>query len=71
MFYCIIFRTVDFVQLNLNIVDFFHSFLNKICGIFQLCYRLRQKTEICKDVAQVRFQHLQFELLHIYCNVAI
>jgi hypothetical protein len=33
---------------------------DKNCGLLQLCYRRRQKSEISINVSQVSFQRLQF-----------
>jgi hypothetical protein len=48
------------IQFIFIVVDFLYCFWQYICGHFQLCYRLRQKTEISTNVGQVSFYHLQF-----------
>lgn len=60
LFYCINSWAVDFIQFILNVLHLFYYVRQQIYGLFQLCYRVGQKTEICANVASVSFQHLQF-----------
>jgi hypothetical protein len=51
-FYCISFRAVFIVQSILNVVHLSYTFWQHICGRFQFCHWLRQKT---MDVSKVGF----------------
>lgn len=58
LFYFINFGALHLVQLILY-ADLFYYMSHTICSLFQFCYTLLQKTEICQNVGPVNLEHLQ------------